>query len=81
MDALKRLALSCALALSLGGSAAFAHDTGHESRSVTDCEKLPGTGKKGLRGACLRCVQRPKKHHFHPDYPGGRRCRPDNGKP
>ncbi len=81
MDALKRLALGCALIFSLGGGAVLAHDTGHESRSVSECEKLPGTGKKGQRAACLRCVQRPRKHHFHPDYPAGRRCRPDNGKP
>jgi hypothetical protein len=27
------------------------------------------------------CVTRPLKHHFHPDYPPGARCRPDNGKP
>jgi hypothetical protein len=26
-------------------------------------------------------VQRPKPHHYHPDYPAGDRCRPDNGKP
>ncbi|GAC1538545.1 MAG: hypothetical protein NVS2B9_05180 [Myxococcales bacterium] len=81
MDVLQRLALCCALTLSLGGGAAFAHDTGRESRTISDCEKLPGNGRRGQRGACLRCVQRPKKRHFHPDYPAGRRCRPDNGKP
>jgi hypothetical protein len=26
-------------------------------------------------------VTRPKKHHYHPDYPAGERCRPDDGKP
>jgi hypothetical protein len=60
---------------------AFAHSTGHESRTVADCEKLPGTAKSGERGACLKCVSLPKPHHFHPDYPQGNRCRPDNGKP
>jgi hypothetical protein len=60
---------------------AFAHNTGHESRTPADCEKLPGTAAGGERGHCLECVQRPKKHHYHPDYPAGDRCRPDDGKP
>ncbi len=60
---------------------ALAHDTGHESRTPADCEKLPGTAKTGERGACLACVARKAKHHYHPDYPAGNRCRPDNGKP
>jgi hypothetical protein len=59
----------------------LAHQTGHESRSVEDCEKLPGTADAGERGQCLKCVQRSIKHHYHPDYPSSERCRPDNGKP
>ncbi len=65
----------------LGSAAAFAHSTGHESRTVAQCEKLPGTASKGERAQCLRCIQRPKPHHYHPDYAKGNRCRPDNGKP
>ena len=60
---------------------AFGHSTGHESRTVADCEKLPGTQQMGERGQCLKCVTRPVKHHYHPDYPPGNRCRPDDGKP
>ena len=60
---------------------AGAHSTGHESRTVAECERLPGTQEQGERAQCLRCVTRPKKHHYHPDYPAGERCRPDNGKP
>ena len=68
--------------LGLGAAAvAAAHDTGHESRTPAQCELLPGSNNAGERGACLKCVSRPKKHHFHPDYPPGDRCRPDNGKP
>lgn len=59
---------------------ALAHPTGHESRTVADCEKLPGTATSGERGGCLACVQRPKPHHFHPDMTAGDRCHPDNGK-
>lgn len=72
-----------AAALMLAGAAplALAHKTGHESRTVADCEKLPGTQAAGERGQCLRCVERPVKHHYHPDYPPGNRCRPDDGKP
>jgi hypothetical protein len=66
-----------ALTLCLGGGVALAHDTGHESRTVAACEKLPTPE----RGHCVECVQRPVKHHYHPDYPPGNRCRPDNGKP
>ncbi len=58
-------------------SLAFAHSTGRESRTPAQCEQLP----KPERRACLRCVARPRRHHFHPDYPPGNRCRPDNGKP
>lgn len=59
----------------------WAHHTGHESRTPAQCQLLPGTQTTGERGNCLRCVSRPKPHHFHPDYPPGNRCRPDNGKP
>lgn len=69
------------LILTVGASVVLAHSTGHESRKPADCEKLPGTAKTGERGACLACVTRPQKHHYHPDYPEGDRCRPDNGKP
>ena len=70
-------------ALMIAGAAPFAlaHNTGHESRTVAECEKLPGTQEAGERGMCLKCVARPVKHHYHPDYPAGNRCRPDDGKP
>ena len=74
------LGLGLALA-SLSGALAFAHSNGHESRTIAECERLPGTDKEGERAQCLRCVSRPKKHHYHPDYPAGERCRPDDGKP
>ena len=64
-----------------GISLVSAHPTGHESRTVADCEKLPGTAEAGERGMCLKCVQRPKPHHFHPDMAKGDRCHPDNGRP
>ena len=60
---------------------ALGHSTGHESRTVAECERLPGTEQVGERAHCIRCVTRPRPHHFHPDYPPGERCRPDNGKP
>jgi hypothetical protein len=66
------------------GAEAFAHSTGHESRTTSDCEKLPGTAKEGERAGCLACIGRNSdkmKFHFHPDYPAGDRCRPDDGKP
>lgn len=63
------------------GSLVFAHSTGHESRTVGDCERLPGSAKEGERAQCIKCVTRPKKHHYHPDYPAGDRCRPDDGRP
>ena len=56
---------------------ALAHSTGHESRTAQQCEKLPTPERQ----QCLQCVTRPLKHHYHPDYPAGARCRPDNGKP
>jgi hypothetical protein len=60
---------------------AVAHSNGHESRTPAQCERLPGTQNEGERAQCLKCVTRPKKHHYHPDYPAGERCRPDDGKP
>jgi hypothetical protein len=64
-----------------GQSATLAHSNGHESRTPAQCERLPGTAREGERAHCLECVSRPKPHHFHPDYPPGQRCRPDDGKP
>ncbi len=72
---------AAAAAILLVAPIAFAHSNGHESRTVAECERLPGTAKDGERGHCLECVQRPVKHHYHPDYPAGKRCRPDDGKP
>ena len=69
-----------ALLFAGAGSLAFAHSTGHESRTVADCEKLPGTQVAGERGQCLRCVERPRPHHYHPDMLKGDRCHPDNGR-
>src|SRR5213082_412999 len=37
---------------------AFAHDNGHESRTVAQCERLPGTAATGERAHCLRCMER-----------------------
>jgi hypothetical protein len=68
-------------AVALVGSRAAAHSNGHESRTPAQCERLPGTQEAGERAQCLRCVTRPRPHHYHPDYPAGERCRPDNGKP
>ena len=67
--------------LLFGVSFADAHSNGHESRTTADCEKLPGTATTGERAGCLACVNRKEKMHYHPDYPAGNRCRPDNGKP
>jgi hypothetical protein len=65
----------------LAQTSTFAHSNGHESRTPAQCERLPGTAKEGERAQCLACVTRPKPHHYHPDYPAGQRCRPDDGKP
>ena len=73
--------LAVGLVTGLALPRAFSHDTGHESRTPAQCERLPGTQKVGERAQCLSCVTRPVKHHYHPDYPAGDRCRPDNGKP
>ncbi len=72
---------SVAAILFAAAPAVLAHSTGHESRTVADCEKLPGTAAAGERGQCLRCVQRPKPHHYHPDMAKGDRCHPDTGRP
>lgn len=62
-------------------SQTMAHSNGHESRTPAQCERLPGTEREGERAQCLRCVSRPRPHHYHPDYPAGQRCRPDDGRP
>jgi hypothetical protein len=67
--------------LLVGQSRTLAHSNGHESRTPAQCERLPGTEREGERAQCLACVSRPKPHHYHPDYPAGQRCRPDDGKP
>jgi hypothetical protein len=69
------------IAIAAWAAPARAHSNGHESRTVADCEKLPGTEKTGERANCVACVTRKEKHHFHPDNPAGDRCRPDDGKP
>ncbi len=73
--------LRLALAMGVVGTAALAHSNGHECRTTADCEKLPGTAKEGERAGCLACIARKEKHHWHPDYPAGDRCRLDDGKP
>jgi hypothetical protein len=80
---MKRTRVTALLALLLIGlaSRAAAHPTGHESRTVAECEKLPGTATAGERGQCLRCVSRPRPHHFHPDMVKGDRCHPNDGRP
>ncbi|MFO0626066.1 MAG: hypothetical protein U0325_10655 [Polyangiales bacterium] len=56
---------------------ASGHPTGREVRSLAQCQRLP----MPERGPCSQCVSRPLRHHYHPDYPPGARCRPDNGRP
>lgn len=78
MRALKRIGIGLVSAgLLFVAAPASAHHNGHESRTVAECEKLPSPE----RGHCVECVRRPRPHHFHPDYPPGNRCRPNNGKP
>ncbi len=77
MSKLYAALLATALATGIAVPHALSHSTGHESRLVRDCEKLPTPERQ----ACKQCVTRPLKHHYHPDYPAGARCRPDNGKP
>ncbi len=64
-------------ALLVSTTPAWAHDTGTEARTRTQCGELPAP----LRGACKACVSKKKPHHFHPDNKPHRRCRPDNGRP
>ncbi len=84
---MKKKAMGFALAAMMVGlgTVAFAHSNGHESRTTSDCEKLPGSAKEGERSLCLACIGRntdKAKFHYHPDYPAGDRCRPDcDGKP
>ena len=66
-----------ALATGVAIPHALSHSTGHESRIIAHCQRLPSPERQ----ACTQCVTRPIKHHYHPDYPPGARCRPDNGKP
>ena len=74
----KIVAIAVAAGLFTGGATlVVSHSTGHEMRKVAQCEKLPSPERQN----CVKCVTRPLKHHFHPDYPAGNRCRPDNGKP
>jgi len=76
------LSLALALAIFAGfAGVALAHSNGHESRTPAQCERLPGSESQGDRAHCLRCVTRPRPHHYHPDFPAGERCRPDNGQP
>jgi hypothetical protein len=81
MKALGLAAFAAVVLIAGEPSSSWAHSTGHESRTVAECERLPGSAEAGERAQCLKCVQRPKKHHYHPDYPAGDRCRPDDGKP
>ncbi len=81
----KLILSSCMLAfVGFGSSLVRAHSNGHESRTISDCQKLPGSAREGERAGCLACIGRNSskaKFHYHPDYPAGDRCRPDDGKP
>jgi hypothetical protein len=77
MNKLYAALFTAALAMGFALPVALSHSTGHESRTLANCEKLPTPERQN----CLKCVTRPNKHHYHPDYPAGDRCRPDNGKP
>jgi len=57
---------------------AMAHSAGNERRKPAQCKTIK---KPKKRAACLACVKRAKKHHFHPGKAKGKRCRPNNGKP
>lgn len=70
------MVLGVAVAVAVS-SLAWAHNTGHESRTPAQCQRLPTPERQ----ACIQCVTRPLRHHYHPDYPPGARCRPDNGRP
>lgn len=69
--------ISTALLTGTAIPVALSHRTGRESLTPAQCERLPTPE----RNACRSCVTRPLPHHYHPDYPAGNRCRPDNGKP
>ena len=77
MNKLYGALLVTALATGIAIPHAFSHSTGRESRIIAHCQRLPNPERQ----ACTQCVTRPLKHHYHPDYPAGARCRPDNGKP
>ena len=64
-------------AIALTSTPARAHSTGSEARAPHQCQQR---AKNHLQD-CLKCVKRPAKHHFHPDYPANTRCRIDNGRP
>ena len=71
------------LAIGTIGTVAFAHGTGKEKRSGPECATLSNAGDVEH---CKACVAKngtagAEKMHYHPDYPEGERCRPDNGKP
>lgn len=68
---------SAALVTGMAVPYALSHSNGRELRRGTGCDKLPIPE----RNACTSCVSRSLPHHYHPDYPPGARCRPDNGKP
>jgi hypothetical protein len=78
---LLRSVVACATACLVSGSVALAHNTGHESRTRAECERLPGTTTTGERANCLACISRQGKWHYHSDYAAGNRCRPDDGSP
>jgi len=78
--ALKSIIVVTAASLAFG-SLALAHSNGHESRTNADCQKLPGSASAGERAACLACIGKQGKWHYHPDYAAGNRCRPDDGTP
>ncbi|MDB4931940.1 MAG: hypothetical protein JWM10_4424 [Myxococcaceae bacterium] len=73
----KVIALVLGAAVVGGASLGVAHSTGHEARTRAQCERLPTPNRQ----ACITCVTRPARHHYHPDYPAAERCRADNGRP
>ncbi len=73
----RRTIVAITLAVATLTTIAWAHTTGHESRTAAQCQRL----RTPERQHCLSCVTRPLRHHYHPDYPPSARCRPDNGRP
>lgn len=57
---------------------AMGHGKGNALRKPAQCKSIK---KPKKRAACVACVKRAKKHHFHPGKAKGKRCRPNNGKP